>query len=90
MDILANGRAGDRPLGEAAKQCLWIGTIAQIILMMRSFIRLLRRLLILGIGAFSVWLITFVIFPIADNRLPWILCAALASIAAYIICAPCA
>lgn len=54
--------------------------------MMRSFIRLLRRLLVLGIGAFSVWLIAFVIFPIADNRLPWILAAALTyGIAAYIV-----
>ena len=49
-------------------------------------IRLLRRLLVLGIGAFSVWLIAFVIFPIADNRLPWILAAALTyGIAAYIV-----
>ena len=54
--------------------------------MLRSFIRLLRRLLVLGIGAFSVWLIAFVIFPIADNRLPWILAAALTyGIAAYIV-----
>ena len=54
--------------------------------MLRSLIRLLRRLLVLGIGAFSVWLIAFVIFPIADNRLPWILAAALTyGIAAYIV-----
>jgi LssY C-terminus len=54
--------------------------------MMRSLIRLSRRLLVLGIGAFSVWLIVFVIFPIADNRLPWILAAALTyGIAAYVV-----
>jgi hypothetical protein len=54
--------------------------------MLRSLLRLLRRLLVLGIGAFSVWLIAFVIFPIADNRLPWILAAALTyGIAAYIV-----
>ena len=54
--------------------------------MMRSFIRLLRLLLVLGIGAFSVWLIVFVIFPIADNRLPCTLAAALTyAIAAYVV-----
>ena len=54
--------------------------------MMRSLIRLSRRLLVLGIGAFSVWLIVFVIFPIADNRLPWILAAALTyGIAGYVV-----
>ena len=40
-------------------------------------IRLLRRLLVLGIGAFSVWLNVFVIFRIADNRLPWVLAVTL-------------
>jgi len=54
--------------------------------MMRSLIRLLRRLLVLGIGAFSVWLIVFVIFRIADNKLPWILAAAVTYIiAAYVV-----
>jgi LssY C-terminus len=54
--------------------------------MMRSFKRLLRRLLVLGIGAFSVWLIVFVIFRFADNRLPWILATALTYvIAAYVV-----
>jgi hypothetical protein len=47
---------------------------------------LLRRLLVLGIGAFSVWLIVFVIFRIADNKLPWILAAAVTYIiAAYVV-----
>jgi len=36
-------------------------------------IRLLQRLAILALGALSVWLIVFVVFRIADNRLPWIL-----------------
>jgi hypothetical protein len=36
-------------------------------------IRLLQRLAILGLGALSVWLIVFVVFRIADNRLPRIL-----------------
>jgi hypothetical protein len=48
--------------------------------------RLLRRLLVLGIGAFSVWLIVFVIFRIADNRLPWVLAVTLTYvIAAYVV-----
>jgi len=43
-------------------------------------------LLVLGIGAFSVWLIVFVIFRIADNKLPWILAAAVTYIiAAYVV-----
>ena len=54
--------------------------------MMRSLIRLSRRLLVLGIGAFSVWLNVFVIFRIADNRLPWVLAVTLTYvIAAYVV-----
>ena len=54
--------------------------------MMRSLKRLLRRLVVLGIGAFSVWLIVFVIFRFADNRLPWILATAVTYvIAAYVV-----
>jgi LssY C-terminus len=54
--------------------------------MIRSFTRLLRRLLVLGIGAVSVWLIVFVIFRIADNKLPWILATAITYvIAAYVV-----
>ncbi len=49
-------------------------------------IRLLRRLAILGLGAVSVWLIVFVVFRIADNRLPWILAlSATYGIGAYVI-----
>jgi hypothetical protein len=47
--------------------------------------RLLRRLLILGLGIFSVWLIVFV-FNITDRRLPWVLALAFTyGIAAYVI-----
>ncbi len=49
-------------------------------------IRLLRRLAILGLGVLSVWLIVFVVFRIADNRLPWILAvSATYGIGAYVI-----
>ena len=54
--------------------------------MPRSLNRLIRRILVLAIGAFSVWLIVFVIFRFADNRLPWIVAAALTyAIAAYVV-----
>ena len=53
---------------------------------MRLLIRLLQRLLILALGIFSVWLIVFVVFEFADNRLPWILAlAATYATAAYVI-----
>ena len=53
---------------------------------MRLLIRLLQRLLILGLGIFSVWLIVFVVFEFADRRLPWILALAVTyGIGAYII-----
>ena len=52
---------------------------------MRLLKRLLRRLLILGLGIFSVWLIVFV-FNITDRRLPWVLALAFTyGIAAYVI-----
>jgi LssY C-terminus len=52
----------------------------------RFLTRLLQRLLILGLGIFSVWLIVFVVFKFADRRLPWILALGLTyGIAAYII-----
>jgi hypothetical protein len=51
-----------------------------------SLRRLFQRLLVLGLGIFSVWLIVFVIFETADRRLPWILALGLTyGIAAYII-----
>ena len=53
---------------------------------MRLLKRLLQRLLILGLGIFSVWLIVFVVFEFADRRLPWFLALGLTyGIAAYII-----
>ncbi len=53
--------------------------------MRRWIVRLLRRLLILGLGVLSVWLIVFV-FELVDHRLPSILAVALTyGIAAYII-----
>lgn len=53
--------------------------------MVRSLTRFLRRLLILGLGILSVWLIVFV-FRFTDRRLPSILALALTyGIAAYII-----
>ncbi|MGB9118930.1 LssY C-terminal domain-containing protein [Bradyrhizobium sp.] len=53
---------------------------------MRLLKRLLQRLLILGLGVFSVWLIVFVVFRIADRRLPWILALGITyGFAAYII-----
>jgi hypothetical protein len=52
----------------------------------RFLIRLLQRLLIFALGAFSVWLIVFVVFEFADRRLPWILALGLTyAIGAYII-----
>jgi hypothetical protein len=52
----------------------------------RLFRRLLQRLLILGLGIFSVWLIVFVVFETADRRLNWIVAVGLTyGIAAYVI-----
>ena len=42
----------------------------------RMAARLLQRLLILGLGIFSIWLIVFV-FELVDRRLPWILASVL-------------
>ena len=53
---------------------------------MRLLIRFLRRLLILGLGILTVWLIVFVVFETADHRLPWILALSVTyGIAAYVI-----
>jgi hypothetical protein len=53
---------------------------------MRLLIRFLQRLLILGLGVFSVWLIVFVVFKSVDRRLPWVLALAITyGLAAYII-----
>jgi hypothetical protein len=54
--------------------------------MVRWLKRLLQRLLVLGLGVLSVWLIVFVIFETADRRLPWIFALGLTyGIAAYIV-----
>ena len=48
--------------------------------------RFLQRLLIVGLGIFSVWLLVFVVFETADRRLPWILAVGITyGFAAYII-----
>ena len=53
---------------------------------MRFLIRLLQRLVILALGALSVWLIVFVFFELEDHRLPWVLALSLTyGVAAYII-----
>jgi hypothetical protein len=47
---------------------------------------LVQRLLILGLGVLSVWLIVFVVFEFADRRLPWALALGVSyGIAAYVI-----
>ena len=53
---------------------------------MRLLKRFLQRLVILGLGIFSVWLIVFVVFEFADRKLPWFLALAVTyGVAAYII-----
>jgi len=53
---------------------------------MRLLIRWLRRLLILGLGVVTVWLIVFVVFEFADRRLPMMVAVAVTyGIAAYVI-----
>jgi len=48
--------------------------------------RQLQRLLILGLGIVSVWLIVFVVFEFADRRLPWIVALGVTyGIGAYVI-----
>jgi hypothetical protein len=52
----------------------------------RSLKRLLQRLLVLGLGVVSVWLIVFVVIKFADRRLPWILALGLTyGMAGYVI-----
>ncbi len=53
---------------------------------MRLLICILQRAVILGLGALSVWLIVFVVFDFANQKLPWILALSITyGIAAYII-----
>ena len=48
--------------------------------------RLMQRLVIFGLGIFSVWLIVFVVFETADRRLPWSLALAITyGFAAYVV-----
>ena len=62
------------------------GTADGVAESMRFLKRLLQRLLIFGLGIFIVWLIVFVVFETAENRLPWILAVGVTyGIAAYII-----
>ncbi|MEJ0075468.1 MAG: LssY C-terminal domain-containing protein [Alphaproteobacteria bacterium] len=53
---------------------------------MRRLKRFLQRLAIFGLGVFTVWLIVFVVFETADNRLPWVLAVGITyGAAAYLI-----
>jgi len=53
---------------------------------MRHLVRFGRRVLVFGIGAFSAWLIAFVVFDAADKRLPLLLAvAATYAVAAYLV-----
>ena len=53
---------------------------------MRLLKRFLQRLVIFGLGIFSVWLIVFVVFETADRRLPWILAVGITyGCAAYVV-----
>jgi len=53
---------------------------------MRMLRRLLQRLLVVAVGAVTIWLIVFVIFDFADRRLPWALAFAVTyGLAAYVV-----
>jgi hypothetical protein len=53
---------------------------------MRLLIRILQRLAILGLGLLTVWLVAFVFFDFADQKLPWALAVgATYGFAAYIV-----
>jgi hypothetical protein len=52
----------------------------------RQLTRIVQRLAIFGLGAVSIWLIVFVVYDFADQRLPWMLAlAATYAMAAYVI-----
>jgi LssY C-terminus len=54
--------------------------------MIRWLKRVVQRTVVLALGIFSVWLIVFVVFDTADNRLPWIVAVAITyGLAAYVI-----
>lgn len=53
---------------------------------MRLLTRLFQRFLVFCLGVVSVWLIVFVVFDTADQRLPWVLAASLTyGLTAYVI-----
>jgi hypothetical protein len=53
---------------------------------MRRLQRLLQRLLVVALGAATIWLIVFVIFDTVDRRVPWIIAIAITyGIAAYLV-----
>ena len=53
---------------------------------LRLLTRILQRLLILGLGLLTVWLLVFVIFRFVDHRLPWILALSVTyGLAAYAV-----
>jgi hypothetical protein len=48
--------------------------------------RLVQRLLIIGLGVITVWLIVFVIFRFVDHRFPWVLALGVTyGLAAYVV-----
>jgi hypothetical protein len=54
--------------------------------MTRRLIRFLRRLLVFGLGVFTVWFLVFVVFRFADHQFHWILALAVTyGLAAYVI-----
>lgn len=62
------------------------GRLCYVGAMLRLLERFIRRVLVAGLGLFAVWLIVFVVFSVADNRLPWIVAVAVTyAIAAYVI-----
>lgn len=53
---------------------------------MRLLRRLVQRLLVVGLGIVTVWLIVFVVFKFVDHRLPWVLAVGVTyAVAAYVI-----
>jgi hypothetical protein len=54
--------------------------------MLRMLVRFLRRVLVVVIGAVTVWLLVFVIFKFTDHRLHWMAAVAVTyGVAAYLI-----
>lgn len=53
---------------------------------MRFLLHALKRLVVIGLGIFAVWIVAFVVFPFTDKRTPLVLAVAITyAIAAYII-----